>query len=320
MHTLLEQIKRVGLVPVIKLEQPEKALPLAEALAAGGIPVAEITFRAPGADRAIAAVAEGCPDILLGAGTVTTTKQVDEAVAAGAKYIISPGFDPKIVSYCVERNILIVPGCASPGDVSMAARMGLEAVKFFPAEAAGGIKMLRALAGPFADMRFMPTGGIGPENLRDYLAFPRVIACGGSWMVPEKLLAGDQFEAITALAREAVFRMLDVRLDHIGINHRDGNDALHTVEAFAGITGNPVTEIPVSFFAQPSVEVMKAADRGKNGHIAFSVTSVDRAVRFFESQGYTFDYSSRKNYSDGTARFIYFSEEIGGFAVHLTLK
>ena len=241
-------------------------------------------------------------------------------MAAGAKYIISPGFDPKIVSYCVERNILIVPGCASPGDVSMAARMGLEAVKFFPAEAAGGIKMLRALAGPFADMRFMPTGGIGPENLRDYLAFPRVIACGGNWMVPEKLLAGDQFEAITALAREAVFRMLDVRLDHIGINHRDGNDALHTVEAFAGITGNPVTEIPVSFFAQPSVEVMKAADRGKNGHIAFSVTSVDRAVRFFESQGYTFDYSSRKNYSDGTARFIYFSEEIGGFAVHLTLK
>ncbi len=155
MHNLLEQIKQVGLVPVIKLEEPEKAVPLARALAKGGIPVAEITFRAPGADRAIAAVAESCPDILLGAGTVTSTEQVDRAVSAGAKYIISPGFDPEIVAYCVERDILIIPGCASPGDVSMAARMGLEAVKFFPAEAAGGVKMLRALAGPFPNMRFM---------------------------------------------------------------------------------------------------------------------------------------------------------------------
>ena len=320
MHNLLEQIKQVGLVPVIKLEEPEKAVPLARALAKGGIPVAEITFRAPGADRAIAAVAESCPDILLGAGTVTSTEQVDRAVSAGAKYIISPGFDPEIVAYCVERDILIIPGCASPGDVSMAARMGLEAVKFFPAEAAGGVKMLRALAGPFPNMRFMPTGGIGPENLRDYLAFPRVIACGGSWMVPGKPLADGRFEEITALARTAVFRMLDVRLDHIGINHRDSGDARRTTEAFAGITGNPITEIPVSFFADPSVEVMKAADRGKNGHIAFSVTSVERAVRFFESQVYAFDYDSVKSYSDGTPRFIYFAEEISGFAVHLVLK
>lgn len=320
MHTLLEQLKRVGLVPVIRLEDPEQAVPLARALASGGVPVAEITFRAPGADRAIAAVAEHCPDILLGAGTVTSAEQVDRAVSAGAKYIISPGFDPEIVSYCVERNILIVPGCASAGDVSMAVRMGLEAVKFFPAEAAGGIKMLRALAGPFSSMRFMPTGGICPDNMRDYLAFPRVIACGGSWMVPEQSLAGGRFEEITALARKAVFHMLDVRLDHIGINHGDSSDVHRTVEAFAGITGNPVTEIPVSFFAHPSVEVMKSSDRGRNGHIAFSVTSVDRAVRFFESQGYTFDYSSMKSYTDGTPRFIYFAEEIGGFAVHLVLK
>lgn len=320
MNAVLEQIKLIGLVPVIKLNDPEKAVPLAKALAAGGIPAAEITFRAPGAEKAIAAIAKEVPEVFVGAGTVTTKKQVDLAAAAGAMYIISPGFDPEIVEYCLNKNLLIIPGCANAGDVSMASRMGLEAVKFFPAEAAGGLKMLKALCGPFPAMRFIPTGGINPDNILEYITFPRVIACGGSWMVPENLIDDNDFTGITELARQAVFKMLDIKLDHIGMNSTGDGEAENTAGLFSKITGNPITEIPVSFFSGAAVEVMKKSDRGVNGHIAFSVTDISRAVRFFESQGFAFDPESRKTDSHGATRFIYFRDEMGGFAVHLTLK
>lgn len=317
MNPILEEISKVGLVPVIKLNDPNKAVPLVNALKKGGIPVAEVTFRAAGADIAIANIAKEAPDVLVGAGTVVTLDQCKAAIAAGAKYIISPGFDPEIVGYCVENNIPVTPGCTNPSEVSIAQKMGLEVVKFFPAEAAGGLKVLKALAGPFPKMRFIPTGGISPANLNEYLAFPKIIACGGSWMVPEKLVDNEDWDAITELAKEAVLTMLNVKIEHIGMNSENEDECRKTAALLSAICGKPQDERAKAIFAGPQFEVMKFMGVGKYGHIALSVTSVKRAVRFFESQGFEFDYDSIMTEDNGEMKFIYFKDQIGGFGIHL---
>ncbi len=317
MNPILEQISNIGLVPVIKIDDAKKAVPLVEALKKGGIPVAEVTFRTACAAEAIKNIAEAMPDVLVGAGTVISVEQAKAAVAAGAKYIISPGFDAEVVGYCVENNIPITPGCSDASDVSVAAKMGLEVVKFFPAEAAGGLKVLKALAGPFGNMKFIPTGGIGPQNLGDYLAFKKVIACGGSWMVPEDLVANEDWDGITALAKEAVLKMLDIKLRHIGINNASEEEAVCNAEKLSALTGGAVKDGNKSLFAGTEFELMKHMGMGKNGHIALSVTSVDRAITFFKSQGFEFDETTATYADDGSCKFIYFKDEIGGFAVHL---
>lgn len=320
MHPVLEQISKIGLVPVIKLDDPDKAVDLAKALKKGGIPVAEITFRAEGADRAIANIAREMPEILVGAGTVITIEQVKKAVAAGAKYIISPGFDPEVVGYCVENNIPITPGCTNPSEVSVATKMGLEVVKFFPAEAAGGLKVLKALAGPFPKMKFIPTGGIGPDNLNDYLAFPKIVACGGSWMVPEKLVDNEDWDGITKLAEEAVRTMLKPHISHIGINSENEEEAKKTAEMFTGLLGS-CTDIGKAFFVgNREVEVMKSVGMGRLGHIALCVTSVPRAIHYYENKGFTFDMSTATYKDDGSIKFVYFNGDFGGFNVHLVEK
>ena len=320
MNPILEKISKIGLVPVIKLDDPEKAVPLAKALKKGGIPVAEITFRAAGADKAIANIAKEMPEILVGAGTVITVEQVKKAVDAGAKYIISPGFDEEVVSYCVENNIPITPGCTNPSEVGKATKMGLEVVKFFPAEAAGGLKVLKALAGPFAKMRFIPTGGIGPDNLNDYLAFNKIIACGGSWMVPANLVEAEDWDGITALAKQAVMTMLGAELRHVGINCENADEASKATDSFAALLGGS-KEGGKSFFAgKNEIELMKAKGRGANGHLAIAVTSVERAMTYYETQGFTFDMDTITYDDAGKPKFVYFTEEIGGFAVHLIKK
>lgn len=320
MHPILEEIRKIGLVPVIKLNDPQKAVPLARALAKGGVPVAEVTFRAAGADIAIANIAKELPDILVGAGTVVTVEQVKKAVAAGAKYIISPGFDPEVVQYCIDNKIPVTPGCSNASEVGIATKMGLEVVKFFPAEAAGGLKVLKALAGPFPNMRFIPTGGIGPANLNEYLAFPKIIACGGSWMVPEKLVDAGDWDGITALAREAVMTMLDISLRHVGINCKDAEAAAQNAGQFSALFNQPVRETSKSYFAGEAFELMKYEGPGRCGHIALAVTSVERAMHFFASQGFAFDESSITYDDNGRPKFVYFKEEFGGFGVHLVNK
>lgn len=320
MNPILEQISKIGLVPVIKLDDPQKAVPLAKALKNGGIPVAEITFRAAGADIAIANIAREMPEILVGAGTVITVDQVKKAVAAGAKYIISPGFDTEVVKYCIENNIPVTPGCTNPSEVSIASKLGLEVVKFFPAEAAGGLKMLKALSGPFPKMKFIPTGGINPDNLCDYLAFDKIIACGGSWMVPSKLVESEDWDSITALAKQAVMTMLGAHINHVGINCTDKSEASCVACEFEKMLGGN-RETSKSFFtANEAIEVMHSKGKGKNGHLSISVTSVERAVNYYESQGYEFDNDTVTFGTDGKPKFIYFKNEIGGFAVHLVQK
>ncbi len=203
MNQILERIQKTGIIPVVALEEVKDALPLAQALCDGGLPCAEVTFRTAAAEESIRLMSEQFPEMLLGAGTVLTTDQVDRAVAAGAKFIVSPGFNPKVVKHCVDKGVLITPGCSCPSDIEQALEFGLDVVKFFPAEPNGGLKMIKALAAPYNMVKFMPTGGINAANVRDYLAYDRIVACGGSWMVKGDMLKAGDFQKITALAKEA---------------------------------------------------------------------------------------------------------------------
>ena len=196
-------IEETRIVPVIVIEDVKDALPLAEALRKGGINIAEVTFRTDAAKASIEKISATYPDMLVGAGTVLTIGQVDEAVKAGAKFIVTPGSNPKVIEYCVKNNITIIPGCANPSNVELALENGINVVKFFPAEQAGGINYIKAISAPYGNVRFMPTGGINPENVGSYLKEKCIIACGGSWMVKKDLIANKQFEEITRLCKEA---------------------------------------------------------------------------------------------------------------------
>lgn len=204
MKTLEEQFYEYAVVPVVVLDDAEDAAPLAEALIKGGLPCAEVTFRTEAAEESIRIMNKKYPDMLVGAGTVLTTEQVDRAVAAGAKFIVSPGFDPEIVDYCMEKNIPVFPGCVSPSEVAQAVKRGLKVVKFFPAEQAGGLAMLKAMAAPYTMLKFMPTGGINTKNLKEYLGFSKILCCGGSWMVKGDMIKNKEFDKITEMTKEAV--------------------------------------------------------------------------------------------------------------------
>ena len=201
---ITEQIQNLAVVPVVVLEDTEDALPLAKALCEGGLPCAEVTFRTDAAGESIKIMTEAFPDMLVGAGTVLTAEQVDQAVKAGAKFIVSPGFDPEIVDYCILKDIPVFPGCITPSEVAQAVKRGLKVIKFFPAEQFGGIAAIKALAAPYTDIKFMPTGGINPKNLENYLSDDKIIACGGSWMVKGNLIKEGRFDEIRILTAEAV--------------------------------------------------------------------------------------------------------------------
>ncbi len=205
MSSINKRVSDIGVVPVIKLNNPLKdAAPLAKALCAGGVPVAEITFRAAGADEAIRIMKETCPDMLVGAGTVLTTEQVDKALAAGAEFIVSPGFDPELVAYCQSKNLPIYPGCTTPTDYHAALKFGLEVVKFFPAEQSGGLAKIKAMSAPFPMFKVMPTGGISLKNLKEYISCPVICACGGSYMVTADLIDNGKWDEITELCKQSV--------------------------------------------------------------------------------------------------------------------
>ena len=204
MNDILQALHDIGLVPVIKINDADKTVPLARALVAGGLPAAEVTFRTHAAADAIRRIAREVPEILVGAGTVLTTAQVDEAIEAGARFIVSPGFNPRVVDYCLAHGILMVPGISDASGVEQCLERGLEVVKFFPAEQAGGLPYIKALSGPYADVRFMPTGGISPSNLVSYLSCPAILCCGGTWMVKEELIDEGRFDEVERLCREAM--------------------------------------------------------------------------------------------------------------------
>ena len=200
-----QKISEIGVVPVIKLSNPERdAAPLAKALCAGGVPVAEVTFRAAGADTAIRLMKEACPDMLVGAGTVLTREHVDKAYAAGATFIVTPGFDPDLVAYCQEKGLAIYPGCTTPTDYHAALKFGLKVLKFFPAEQSGGLSKIKAMSAPFPMFKVMPTGGISLKNLKEYISAPVICACGGSYMVTADLIENGKWDEITDLCKKSI--------------------------------------------------------------------------------------------------------------------
>ena len=211
MNTTLEKLGQFGVVPVVVLDDAKDAAPLAKALCEGGLACAEVTFRTEAAAESIRIMTETCPEMVVGAGTVLTTKQVDSAIAAGAKFIVTPGLDPEIVAYGIERGIPVTPGVVSPSELAQAYKLGLRLVKFFPAEPSGGLPMIKALAAPYNMMQFMPTGGISASTLPDYLRYEKIFACGGSWMVKGSLIKAGDFNKITELTREAVELVRSVR-------------------------------------------------------------------------------------------------------------
>jgi len=211
MSEMLKKIEEFGVVPVVVLNDAKDAAPLAKALCEGGLPCAEVTFRTEAAEESIRIMATEFPEMVIGAGTVLTIDQVDRAVGAGAKFIVSPGFDPEIVDYCISKDIVVLPGCITPSEVAQAVKRGLEVVKFFPAEQFGGIATIKALAAPYTSVRFMPTGGISAKNLADYLGFKKIVACGGSWMVKGDMVTAGEFDKIKDMTAEAVQLVAEIR-------------------------------------------------------------------------------------------------------------
>ena len=211
MNELLEKLGQYGIVPVVVLNDSKDAEPLADALCEGGLACAEVTFRTEAAAESIKIMSEKHPEMLVGAGTVLTIEQVDEAVAAGAKFIVSPGLNPEVVKYCLDKNIAITPGVVTPSEMEKAIELGLNIVKFFPAEPSGGLSMIKAVSAPYTMLKFMPTGGINPGNVKEYLKSDKIFACGGSWMVKGDLVDAGDFDKIKELTKEAADIVKEIR-------------------------------------------------------------------------------------------------------------
>ena len=316
----LEQLECTGIVPVIKLENTDDAVNLAKALYDGGIHCAEVTFRAAGADKVISDMVKAYPDMLVGAGTVLTTEQCDKAIEAGAKFCVAPGLNPKVVKHCLDRGIPFAPGVANGSQIEQAMELGLDFVKFFPAEQAGGLPYIKAVSAPYSSMKFMPTGGVNENNLNTYLAFKKIVCCGGSWIVPDNLVKAGKWEEITALCRSAVNKMLGFSVAHIGINCDSEGEAKDVSAKFEKMFGWEQKVGNSSVFAGSFVECMNSPFKGAKGHIAVSTNSVRRAVYQLKHQGIEADMSTAKYDADGRMTVVYLKDEFGGFAVHLVEK
>lgn len=320
MNDILKQIQKLGIVPVVVLNDVSEAEPVAKALCDGGLPVAEVTFRTDAAEESIRVISQKFPNMLVGAGTVLTTEQVDRAVGAGAKFIVSPGFNPTVVKYCLDKNIPVCPGCNNPSSMEAAMELGLDVVKFFPAEASGGIKAIKAMAAPYVNLKFMPTGGVNAKNINDYLAFNRVIACGGSWMVAGDLVKNKEFDKIRDLTREAVMTVHGFELKHVGINCDNESEADATADSFEKLFGFTKKAGNSSIFAGSFIEAMKAPYLGTKGHIAIGCNNIERAVAYLDAIGTKVDMDTAKYDDKKNLKAVYLPGEFSGFAVHLVQK
>ncbi|MDR0395956.1 MAG: bifunctional 4-hydroxy-2-oxoglutarate aldolase/2-dehydro-3-deoxy-phosphogluconate aldolase [Oscillospiraceae bacterium] len=311
---LLPVLERYGLIPAVKVNDAADAAPIGEALIRGGLPVAEFTFRTPAAEEAIRRAAQALPELVLGAGTVLSVDQAERAVKAGAKYIVAPGFNPKVVGWCVEHEVTVLPGVASGSEIESAMEMGIKAVKFFPAEQLGGLAAIKALSGPYFEMKFVPTGGVSEKNLAEYLSCPKVMACGGSWFTKEEYVAAKAWDKVEAAARAAVAITMGFEVTHVGVNADDGDDALAIARRFGDLFGWPLKDGGASAFSGSGIEVMKGGGRGAKGHISVGVNSLARAKAYLEAKGVVFAPAIPGS------KAAYIEEEIGGFAVHLLQK
>ena len=317
---LVNELENVGIVPVIKLDNVEDAEKLAKALRDGGINCAEVTFRAKGADEVIRRMTKAYPDMLVGAGTVLTCEQADAAIKSGAKFCVAPGLNPKVVKHCLDKGVPFAPGLSSASEIEQALELGLDFAKFFPAEQAGGLSYIKAVCGPYTTMRFMPTGGITADNLNGYLAYKKIVCCGGSWIVPPALLNAGDWAGVTKLCREAIDKMLGFEMVHVGLNCANPEEAESVAGEFETAFGFTKKVGNSSVFASTYMEMMKKPFKGAHGHIAIAANSVKRAIYQLRLRGFEADESSFKYNAEGVLNVAYLKHEFGGFAVHLVLK
>lgn len=315
---VLKRLAQSGVVPVVVLEDAKDAVPTAKAMLAGGIDVMEITFRTAAAADSIKAVAQECPDMVVGAGTVINLEQCKLAVECGAKFIVSPGYDEETVAWCCDNGIPVTPGCVTPTEIMMALKHGLKVLKFFPANVYGGLSAIKSLAGPFGGVKFIPTGGVNAQNLAEFISSPFIHAVGGSWICPKADIAAGNFDKITALCKEARKTLLGFEVAHIGINTPDADASMDVCKAFNDAFDFNIKQGNSSNFASTGVEVMKTMFKGANGHIAIRTNKMIPAIAEMERRGYELDMDSVKDKDNIKA--VYFKNEIGGFAVHLLQK
>ncbi len=319
MDDILRRLGFIGLIPVAVIEDENIAVPAAQALSDGGIDTIEITLRTPQGIPAISKIREACPDMLVGAGTVLSVDSAKQAVDAGAQYIVAPGFDAKLVEWCLKNNMTITPGCVTPSEISLAMAYGLKVVKFFPANIYGGAKGCQALHAPFGSISFIPTGGIGESNLAEYAGLPCVHAIGGGWLFNTAYVKAGNFEAITTAAAKAVSVLLGFELGHVGMNLSSDSEARAAADRLCTGFGLALKEGSTSYFTGGIVEINKSKGRGAMGHIAIRTNNADRAVYYLQKRGFSPDWTSEKS-ENGRTTLIYFEDEIGGFAVHLLQK
>lgn len=315
MNPMTEKLAEIGIVPVIKIESALKALPLVEALERGGLPCAEFTFRTDAAADSIRAVAKAKPDFPVGAGTVINRELAERAVDSGARFIVSPGFNPAVVDWCLAKGIPVIPGINTPSDIEAALERGLDILKFFPAEASGGVAMLDAFAGPFPRVSFIPTGGVDLSNLGDYARRANVLAIGGTWMVKPELIERADWAQIESLALEASTAIQGFSFAHVGINCSGEGDA-RSVSGFFSNLGLAPKEGTSSIFNDTTIEVMKSPFRGEMGHIGFRCWNVERSLKYLERLGYRPVPETVKS-ENGRLTVAYLDRAVGGFAIHL---
>ena len=316
MSDVIKQLGDFGIIPVVKIQDAKDAVPMGKALAAGDLPVAEITFRTEAAEEAIKRLSGEVPDMLVGAGTVLTVDQVRKAVAAGARFIVAPGFNAAVVDYCVENGIPVTPGVNTPSMIEMALERGLKVLKFFPAEASGGLSLLNAMAAPYGGVRFIPTGGVNTANLTAYLASPLVLACGGTWIVKADLIAEGKFDEITRLASEAVGIVLGFNMAHVGINEQTEDTAMSVASELSETYHIALKAGSSSIFAGTGFEVMKSPGLGTRGHLAIGTGNIHRAMAYLRRKGIGIREDTAKE-KNGKLIAVYLEKEISGFAVHL---
>ena len=316
---IFEFFHNLGIVPVVKIDDAAKAEKLAEAMIKGGIPCAEVTFRTDAAEEAIRRMTTAFPEMIVGAGTVLNKETAERAVKAGAKFIVSPGLDEGTVRWCQENGIPVTAGVSSDSEIQKGVNLGLNVLKFFPAESSGGVKMLKDLGGPFPQVKFMTTGGINTANLEEYARAKNVLAVGGSWMVKADLINEDKWDEIEALCREAVTKLQGFELAHFGINAKCKDCAEAMTKKF-GAFGMIPSATSKSFFMDKSIEIMNENGRGTHGHIGYKVNNVQRAMNYVKNLGYTIAEDSYTYDASGKVKFFYVNEEIGGFAIHFMAK
>ena len=316
---VLDRMAATGVVPVVVIENAEDAVPTAKAMLAGGIDIMEITFRTAAAADSIKAVSEQVPEMLVGAGTVITLEQCKKAVEYGAKFIVAPGYDEEVVSWCCENGIPVTPGCVTPTEIMAALKHGLKVLKFFPANVYGGLGALKALAGPFGGVKFIPTGGVNLENVAEFVASPYVHAAGGSWVCPKADISAHNFDKITDLCAKTRKSVLGFEMVHVGINTSDDEASLEVADGFEKVFGFTKKLGGGSNFAGPGIEVMKSMYLGKNGHLAIRTNKIEAAVAELEKNGIELDMSTAK-YKGDRLNTVYLKDEIGGFACHLIQK